>query len=567
MSSTSIPDNPLDRIALCCSGGGYRAASFHLGGLSYLHRLQYRGKPLLNAVKAMSTVSGGTILGVVYALHQQKGRSFEDFYTFFIKQLRSVDLVRLALEKLNQEALWINSYKKRNLINAFAEIYDEHFTQGETFDAFNNMVNGHLKEVMFNATEFSKGLIFRFQSDGRFGNYYFPVKKDISAEIKLADIIAASSCFTGGFEPIMWPEDFRHEESIELNEETPLLNSVGLMDGGIYDNQGIDSILLAETRVGSIPFDLILVSDVTSPYLHPFKSSPTNKKLGWRDWTLAKILATAKQRFNLLKWSAWAILFGSGVYLSVMPWIGSVVSGLVIGVFIFTLMLLATLLWGRSKILSYVESVKEYVQAALADELPLDALSSLSISKILFRDLEPLIIDRIKSLGTLVSAVFLKTVRRLVYGRLYDSEKHQYRRAGNLIRQLTRDDFEIKRRRAQKEANYFQNLSSCPAELMGNYDQVVGPELEKVVETAASFGTTLWFTEADKVNEMLDALLISGQASMCFTIMTYLIELCGTPNNGFAALPAEKKLEIEKLWQQCLEDWKRFKAQPDFLLS
>jgi hypothetical protein len=37
----------MERIALACSGGGYRAAGFHLGGMSYLNQLTYQGKPLL----------------------------------------------------------------------------------------------------------------------------------------------------------------------------------------------------------------------------------------------------------------------------------------------------------------------------------------------------------------------------------------------------------------------------------------------------------------------------------------------------------------------------------------
>ncbi|MBK8504575.1 MAG: hypothetical protein IPL46_21635 [Saprospiraceae bacterium] len=59
--SGKIPDQPFGRIALCCSGGGYRAASFHLGAMSYLQKLRFAGRPLLENVKAISTVSGGTI--------------------------------------------------------------------------------------------------------------------------------------------------------------------------------------------------------------------------------------------------------------------------------------------------------------------------------------------------------------------------------------------------------------------------------------------------------------------------------------------------------------------------
>ncbi len=49
------------RSALTFSGGGYRAATFHLGALSYLHSIQMGGTTLLDHVVVLSTISGGTI--------------------------------------------------------------------------------------------------------------------------------------------------------------------------------------------------------------------------------------------------------------------------------------------------------------------------------------------------------------------------------------------------------------------------------------------------------------------------------------------------------------------------
>ena len=174
--SVKISDQPFSRIALCCSGGGYRAASFHLGAMAYLQKLHFEDRPLLENVKAISTVSGGTITGVVYALQRQQGKSFDEIYNFIVNKLQTVDLVRLGLAKLNEGVVWENPNKRKNLINAFAEIYDAEFTGGETFDVFENMHRSHLEEVMFNATDFRTGVIFRFQSGGRFGNFHQSIK-------------------------------------------------------------------------------------------------------------------------------------------------------------------------------------------------------------------------------------------------------------------------------------------------------------------------------------------------------------------------------------------------------
>lgn len=55
-------------IGLALSGGGYRAAAFHLGALSYLER---RG--LLSAVRMISSVSVGTFVGAGFALSLSQG--------------------------------------------------------------------------------------------------------------------------------------------------------------------------------------------------------------------------------------------------------------------------------------------------------------------------------------------------------------------------------------------------------------------------------------------------------------------------------------------------------------
>lgn len=53
-------------IALTFSGGGYRAAAFHLGTLSLLHHVKTPTSTLLSLVEVLSTVSGGTITGLRY---------------------------------------------------------------------------------------------------------------------------------------------------------------------------------------------------------------------------------------------------------------------------------------------------------------------------------------------------------------------------------------------------------------------------------------------------------------------------------------------------------------------
>ena len=51
-------------VGLCLSGGGSRAMTAGLGQLRALHHLKFDGEPLLSRVAAISTVSGGSWLGV-----------------------------------------------------------------------------------------------------------------------------------------------------------------------------------------------------------------------------------------------------------------------------------------------------------------------------------------------------------------------------------------------------------------------------------------------------------------------------------------------------------------------
>ena len=60
------------KIGLALSGGGARAMAFHLGCLRALHELG-----ILQRVSILSTVSGGSVIGALYAATQEPFASFE----------------------------------------------------------------------------------------------------------------------------------------------------------------------------------------------------------------------------------------------------------------------------------------------------------------------------------------------------------------------------------------------------------------------------------------------------------------------------------------------------------
>src|ERR1035438_500056 len=68
------------KIGLALSGGGYRAAAYHLGTLKKLNQMG-----ILDKVDIISTVSGGSITGAYYCLYGNNFTEFENGLTGALK--------------------------------------------------------------------------------------------------------------------------------------------------------------------------------------------------------------------------------------------------------------------------------------------------------------------------------------------------------------------------------------------------------------------------------------------------------------------------------------------------
>ena len=129
---TRIPSDegaapPEDGIALCLSGGGYRAMVFHIGAL---WRLYETG--LLGTIKRISTVSGGSITGGMLGLAWRKlsfdpARLKDDFVPHVVMPLR-----RLAGETIDADAIIIGSILPGRISDRVAGAYDAHLFNGAT---------------------------------------------------------------------------------------------------------------------------------------------------------------------------------------------------------------------------------------------------------------------------------------------------------------------------------------------------------------------------------------------------------------------------------------------------
>jgi hypothetical protein len=114
-STTRIP--PFGELAISLSGGGYRAAAFHLGTLDLLYRLG-----LLQDCRVLSTVSGGTFTGMLYAISLFENITFQDHYSRLYTFLRDTHVIRLAVANLERQE--IDGVKQMpSLIKGAADVY------------------------------------------------------------------------------------------------------------------------------------------------------------------------------------------------------------------------------------------------------------------------------------------------------------------------------------------------------------------------------------------------------------------------------------------------------------
>lgn len=224
------------RIGLALSGGGYRAAAYHIGTLRALHKLG-----MLDKVDVVSSVSGGSIIAAYYALHDGDYKSFEETFskkirkgvsqTALINLIVVIALVVLAFcygsswGWLSLLVLWFLWYKVLPVSCLIAKQYDWLFFHGKKLKDLKPC-----PVVTINATDYPTVSQFTFSRE-RMYNYYYGVDAFYHEQFPISKAVMASSCVPFAFCPIRIPQTFR--TSVMKGKKLPML-----LDGGLYDNQG-----------------------------------------------------------------------------------------------------------------------------------------------------------------------------------------------------------------------------------------------------------------------------------------------------------------------------------------
>lgn len=250
-------------IGLSLSGGGYRATAFHLGTLNKLYQMG-----VLQHVNIISTISGGSITGAYYCLHKDDYAAFSKSLYEGVQQKNVIkkvllsgtflQLVLFTLATLGVGIYFLFTCYAWLFLIFFAlfllllfkfqfsifpvskrieTIYNDFFYNGKTL--------GNLPDeptLVIGSTNISTNRPYTFSKtwmqDSTYQYRYPNPPIEFSAtHFPIARAVMASTCVPFAFTPIKIDKQFfKNADDFKLIQ--PLL-----VDGGVYDNQGIHKIM------------------------------------------------------------------------------------------------------------------------------------------------------------------------------------------------------------------------------------------------------------------------------------------------------------------------------------
>jgi predicted acylesterase/phospholipase RssA len=312
-AAAAVASSFIGKVGLALSGGGFRASFYHLGVLACLAEFD-----VLRHVEVLSCVSGGSIVGACYwlalrkRLLQNPPMTRDDYVSLVASLIQhfekavAVDvrgqiqpskaalafriLVRKQQGAMDPEetARTLNEHFYRPLADGLRDPVFmhalqftplDHDTAGTGSEEFqperqNWLRTNKVPGLVLNATTVNTGRGWQFTptwmgespwalnegADNIERLQWAWYEPDAGWQIQLARAVAASAAVPGIFAPINLGLCY---EDVEVR----------LVDGGVYDNQGIGALLAANCNV-------LLVSDAAGQLLLERRAEPTLKGLG-----------------------------------------------------------------------------------------------------------------------------------------------------------------------------------------------------------------------------------------------------------------------------------------------
>jgi predicted acylesterase/phospholipase RssA len=288
-SSAAMDSVVRGKVGLGLSGGGFRASLYHIGVLAKLAELD-----LLRQVEYLSCVSGGSIVGAHFYLEvrhllQQKadaeitrqdyidivGRIETDFFEGVKTNIRT----QIAAEWFtNLKLIFAPAYSRTKRAG---ELYERHIyarvkdghgdgprwlnelkvqPKGEP-DGFSPKDNNWRRAakvpiLVLNATSLNTGHNWQFtatwmgeppadinsevDANYRLRRMYYNEAPPEHTRMRLGYAVAASACVPGIFEPLTLVDLYERPVPAKNEKVRPV---VRLVDGGVFDNQGVAALL------------------------------------------------------------------------------------------------------------------------------------------------------------------------------------------------------------------------------------------------------------------------------------------------------------------------------------
>lgn len=240
------------RIGLALSGGGIRAAIFHLG---VLRGMAETGE--FSKITSISSVSGASLcIGLIFAANNNKWPDEENFLREILPRARNLilhkNIQRGALLRLPFSPL-----KWTHRVLMLAKMLEKMWG-----------ISGNLQELPafpfweINCTTFESGGRFRFRRDYMGDEKIGYVQ---SPNLPISHMIAASAAFPVLIGPYtLKTDELRFTRGKFSKKETAVRRNYSLWDGGVFDNLGLDAL----HKVGrglDREIDFLIVSNAGAP--------------------------------------------------------------------------------------------------------------------------------------------------------------------------------------------------------------------------------------------------------------------------------------------------------------
>lgn len=252
-----------DAIALALSGGGARAASFSLGVLLQLRDMKDEsGKPLIDKVALVTSVSGGSITAAWFGQHGAAG----------LDGFRAAALDKDWQGQLHTSWMWPDNWQRllQGGLNGPDELANwldrEIFHDGRMRDLPNR------PRILLNAADLYTGTPFAFATP-----YFQAICSDLG-NVRIADAVAASMAVPVAFRPIVvksygadcpaplppWVKTATKDRAapmllretaraFEMYRDPSQMKYLHLTDGGVADNFGVSSLVTLR-RASQTPY-------------------------------------------------------------------------------------------------------------------------------------------------------------------------------------------------------------------------------------------------------------------------------------------------------------------------